>query len=136
MQAVKDKLQDMNAMRKAKAAVKEEEMAEKDLAKAKMEVAHKVRLAKEAEAAMELHAVARAGEKAERDRRYPSMPPRIQMPAPVSTRRTRVLWHLEIVALLMELASLLILVDKEIYIYIHTHKNSSFFVPLIQTFPD
>ncbi|KAG6628424.1 late embryogenesis abundant protein 6-like [Carya illinoinensis] len=66
MQAVKDKLQDMNDMRKAKAAAKEEEKAEKDLAKARMEVAHEVRLAKEAEAAMELH-VARAGEKAERE---------------------------------------------------------------------
>ncbi|KAF5469885.1 hypothetical protein F2P56_010443 [Juglans regia] len=59
MQAVKDKLQDMNAMRKAKAAANEEEKAEQDLAKARMEVAREVRL-------MELH-VARAGEKAERE---------------------------------------------------------------------
>lgn len=40
--------------------------AEKELAKARVEVAHEVRLAREAEAAMDLH-VAKAGEKAERE---------------------------------------------------------------------
>lgn len=40
--------------------------AEKDIAKARVEVAHEVRLAKEAEAAMDLH-VAKAGQKAERE---------------------------------------------------------------------
>ncbi|XP_040992850.1 late embryogenesis abundant protein 6-like [Juglans microcarpa x Juglans regia] len=62
MQAVKDKLHDMSEMRKAKAEAKAEEKAEKDIAKARMEVAHEVRLAKEAEAAMGLH-VAKAGQK-------------------------------------------------------------------------
>ncbi|KAK7293281.1 hypothetical protein RJT34_16144 [Clitoria ternatea] len=66
MQAVKEKLQDMNAMRKAKAELKAEEKAEKELAKARMEVAHEVRLAKEAEATMDLH-VARAGDRAEKE---------------------------------------------------------------------
>lgn len=40
--------------------------AEKDLAKARKEIAHEVRLAKEAEATMDLH-VSKAGEKAERE---------------------------------------------------------------------
>ncbi|XP_055818411.1 late embryogenesis abundant protein 6-like [Solanum dulcamara] len=62
MQAIKDKFKDMSAMRKAKAEAKEEEKAEKDLAKTRVEVAHEVRLAKEAEAAMHLH-VNRAAEK-------------------------------------------------------------------------
>lgn len=40
--------------------------AEKDLAKARMDIAHEVRLAKEAEAAMDLH-VTKAGERAEKE---------------------------------------------------------------------
>ncbi|KAK2992527.1 hypothetical protein RJ640_002421 [Escallonia rubra] len=55
MQAIKEKFNDMSAMRKAKAEAKEEEKGEKDLAKARVEVAHEVRLAREAEAAMDLH---------------------------------------------------------------------------------
>uniref|UniRef100_A0A2N9GFH6 Uncharacterized protein n=1 Tax=Fagus sylvatica TaxID=28930 RepID=A0A2N9GFH6_FAGSY len=66
MQAVKEKLHDMSEMRKAKAQAKAEEKAEKDIAKARMDVAHEVRLAKEAEAEMELH-VAKAGEKVEKE---------------------------------------------------------------------
>ncbi|KAF3447590.1 hypothetical protein FNV43_RR12777 [Rhamnella rubrinervis] len=66
MQAVKDKLSDMNAMRKAKNEARAEEKAEKEIAKARIEVAHEVRLAKEAEAVMDLH-VAKAGQKAERE---------------------------------------------------------------------
>ncbi|KAL0410861.1 UNVERIFIED_CONTAM: hypothetical protein Slati_3675800 [Sesamum latifolium] len=62
MQAIKEKLNDMNEMRKARAEAKEEEKAEKELAKTRLEVAHEVRLAKEAEAAMDLH-IARAAEK-------------------------------------------------------------------------
>ncbi|KAK7339406.1 hypothetical protein VNO77_20070 [Canavalia gladiata] len=64
--AVKEKLQDINAMRKAKAEAKAEEKAEKELAKARMEVAREVRMAKEAEAAMDLH-VQRAGERADKE---------------------------------------------------------------------
>ncbi|XP_057980527.1 uncharacterized protein LOC131166199 isoform X2 [Malania oleifera] len=55
----------MSAMRKAKAEAKAEEKAEKELAKARVEVAHEVRLAREAEAQMELH-VNKASQKAER----------------------------------------------------------------------
>ncbi|KAJ8573455.1 hypothetical protein K7X08_009966 [Anisodus acutangulus] len=62
MQAIKEKFNDMSAMRKAKAEAKEEEKAEKELAKARVEVAHEVRLAREAEAAMDLH-VNKAAEK-------------------------------------------------------------------------
>ncbi|KAL8028618.1 hypothetical protein ABFS82_14G170400 [Erythranthe guttata] len=63
MQAIKEKLNDLSAMRKAKAEAREEEKAEKELAKARVEVAHEVRMAKEAEAAMDLH-VHKAVEKA------------------------------------------------------------------------
>ncbi|KAK3195305.1 hypothetical protein Dsin_026615 [Dipteronia sinensis] len=66
MQAVKEKLQDMSAMRKVKAEAKAEEKAEKDMAKARMNIAHEVRLAREAEAEMELH-VAKAAEKADKE---------------------------------------------------------------------
>ncbi|KAI9092961.1 hypothetical protein K1719_027484 [Acacia pycnantha] len=45
----------MTALRKAKAEAKAEEKEVKDMAKARVEVAHEVRLAKEAEAAMEIH---------------------------------------------------------------------------------
>ncbi|XP_011093450.1 late embryogenesis abundant protein 18-like [Sesamum indicum] len=70
MQAIKEKLNDMNEMRKAKAEAKDEEKAEKELAKARLEVAHEVRMAREAEAAMDLH-VARAAEKmAEHERKH------------------------------------------------------------------
>ncbi|KAL7083676.1 hypothetical protein ACP275_14G177600 [Erythranthe tilingii] len=63
MQAIKEKLNDLSAMRKAKAEAREEEKTEKELAKARVEVAHEVRMAKEAEAAMDLH-VHKAVEKA------------------------------------------------------------------------
>ncbi|RDX68669.1 Late embryogenesis abundant protein 6, partial [Mucuna pruriens] len=66
MQAVKEKLQDMNALRKAKAEAKAEEKAEKEIAKARMDVAHQVRLAKEAEATMGLH-VEKAGKKVDKE---------------------------------------------------------------------
>nr|KYP53488.1 hypothetical protein KK1_024626 [Cajanus cajan] len=66
MQAVKEKLQDMNAIRKAKAEARAEEKAEKEIAKARMDVAHEVRLAKEAEAAMDLH-VAKAGKRVDNE---------------------------------------------------------------------
>ncbi|KAL9142242.1 hypothetical protein ABFS82_14G156000 [Erythranthe guttata] len=63
MQAIKEKLSDINAMRKAKAEAKEEERAEKELAKVKGQVAYEVRMAREAEAAMDRH-VSKAAEKA------------------------------------------------------------------------
>ncbi|KAF5732809.1 late embryogenesis abundant protein [Tripterygium wilfordii] len=66
MQAVKDKLHDMSEMRKVKAEAKAEEKAEKELAKARMDIAHEVRMAKEAEAEMELH-VSKAGVRAQRE---------------------------------------------------------------------
>ncbi|KAK0580435.1 hypothetical protein LWI29_001962 [Acer saccharum] len=66
MQAVKEKLQDMSAMRKVKAEAKAEEKAEKDMAKARMNIAHEIRLAREAEAEMELH-VAKAADKADKE---------------------------------------------------------------------
>lgn len=40
--------------------------AEKEIAKARMDIAHEVRMAKEAEAAMDLH-VSKAGERAEQE---------------------------------------------------------------------
>ncbi|GAA0143709.1 hypothetical protein Leryth_019260 [Lithospermum erythrorhizon] len=63
MQTIKDKLHDMTAMREAKAEAKQEEQAQREMAKARVEVAHEVRKAREAEAAMDLH-VNRAAEKA------------------------------------------------------------------------
>uniref|UniRef100_A0A7N0TJ46 Uncharacterized protein n=1 Tax=Kalanchoe fedtschenkoi TaxID=63787 RepID=A0A7N0TJ46_KALFE len=66
MQAIKEKITDMKVMNKVKSEAKAEEKAEKDIAKARMEIAHEARLAKEAEAKMELH-VAKAGDKAERE---------------------------------------------------------------------
>ncbi|XP_052191929.1 late embryogenesis abundant protein 6-like [Diospyros lotus] len=66
MQAVKDKISDMKEMRQAKAEAKAEEKAEKEIAKARMDVAHEIRLAKEAEAAMGIH-MANAGERVERE---------------------------------------------------------------------
>ncbi|KAH0980782.1 hypothetical protein GBA52_007959 [Prunus armeniaca] len=68
MQAVKDKINEMGALRKVKAEARAEERAEKEIAKARSDVAHEVRLAKEAEASMSLHVakagdIARAGEK-------------------------------------------------------------------------
>ncbi|KAL5724348.1 hypothetical protein ACHQM5_007620 [Ranunculus cassubicifolius] len=65
MQAVKEKLSDMATMRKIKSDAKEEEKAERDLAKTRMEVAKEVRKAKEAEAEMGMH-VAKVGEKVQR----------------------------------------------------------------------
>ncbi|KAL3624562.1 hypothetical protein CASFOL_031230 [Castilleja foliolosa] len=70
MQAIKEKLSDMSAMRQAKAEAREEEKAEKELAKTRIQVAHEVRMAREAEAAMDLH-VNKAAEKAiEHERKY------------------------------------------------------------------
>ncbi|EEF35918.1 late embryogenesis abundant protein 6 [Ricinus communis] len=66
MQAIKEKLHDLNTMRKAKAEAKAEEKAHKELAKARVDIAREVRLAREAEAEMELH-VAKAGEMAEKE---------------------------------------------------------------------
>ncbi|XP_059651723.1 late embryogenesis abundant protein 6-like [Cornus florida] len=67
MQVVKDKLGEMSAMRKVKAETKAEEKEAKDLARARAEVAHEVRLAREAEAKMDLH-VNKAAEVADRVR--------------------------------------------------------------------
>ncbi|MCD7449388.1 hypothetical protein HAX54_051819 [Datura stramonium] len=66
MQAIKEKFSDMSTMRKAKAEAKAEEKAEKELAKVRVEVAHEVRLAREAEAAMDMH-VNKAAEKIARE---------------------------------------------------------------------
>ncbi|EOY19818.1 Late embryogenesis abundant protein [Theobroma cacao] len=66
MQAIKEKLHEMGEMQKAKAEAKAEEKAEKDLAKARMNIAHEVRKAKEAEAEMDMH-VAKAGNMAKRE---------------------------------------------------------------------
>ncbi|KAL6557397.1 hypothetical protein OROMI_017747 [Orobanche minor] len=70
MQAIKEKLSDMSTMRQAKAEAKEEEKAEKELAKARVQVAHEVRMAREAEAAMDLHVNKAAEKVAEVDRKY------------------------------------------------------------------
>ncbi|KAG6597226.1 Late embryogenesis abundant protein 6, partial [Cucurbita argyrosperma subsp. sororia] len=81
MQAVKEKLHDMSVLRKAKAEAKAEEKVEKELAKARVEVAHEVRLAKEAEAEMDLH-VARAGMIAENEMAmYANNPPTSFVPS-------------------------------------------------------
>ncbi|KZV57966.1 hypothetical protein F511_12122 [Dorcoceras hygrometricum] len=72
MQAIKEKLNDMSAMRKAKAEAKQEEKEEKELAKARVEVAHEVRLAREAEAAMDLHVNKAAEKVAEHERKHPN----------------------------------------------------------------
>ncbi|XP_050385922.1 late embryogenesis abundant protein 6-like [Argentina anserina] len=61
MQAVKDKLSEMSAMKQVKEEARAEEKAEKEIAKARADIAHEVRLAKEAEATM-VHHVAKAGE--------------------------------------------------------------------------
>ncbi|KAG5021063.1 hypothetical protein AAZX31_06G290200 [Glycine max] len=66
MQAVKEKLKDLNAARKAKAEARAEEKAEKEIADARKNVAHEVRLAKEAEAEMDIH-VEKAGKIAEKE---------------------------------------------------------------------
>ncbi|KAL1352906.1 hypothetical protein HN51_016875 [Arachis hypogaea] len=66
MQAIKEKIQDIKESRKAKAELKAEEKAEKELAKARMDIAHEARLAKEAEAEMDRH-VAKASEIAEKE---------------------------------------------------------------------
>ncbi|XP_073307011.1 uncharacterized protein [Primulina huaijiensis] len=62
----------MSAMRKAKAEAKQEEKEEKELAKARVEVAHEVKLAREAEAAMDLHVNKAAGKMAEHERKHPN----------------------------------------------------------------
>ncbi|GAB2290250.1 hypothetical protein Dimus_024532 [Dionaea muscipula] len=56
MQTIKEKISDMSAMRKAKAEARCEEKEEKELAQARVEIAKETRKAKEAGAAMELHA--------------------------------------------------------------------------------
>ncbi|KAL6124623.1 PREDICTED: uncharacterized protein LOC101294700 [Fragaria vesca subsp. vesca] len=61
MQAIKDKISEMGAMKQVKEEARAEEKAEKEIAKARADIAHEVRLAKEAEAAMSHH-VAKAGE--------------------------------------------------------------------------
>ncbi|XP_043695271.1 late embryogenesis abundant protein 6-like [Telopea speciosissima] len=66
MQTIKEKFQDMREMREAKAEAKAEEQAEKELAKARLDVAHEVRKAREAEAEMDLH-VNKAVEKADKE---------------------------------------------------------------------
>ncbi|XP_054783326.1 late embryogenesis abundant protein 6-like [Prosopis cineraria] len=66
MQAIKEKIQDMKAMKSVKAEARAEEKQEKELAKSHMEIAHEARLAKEAEAEMELHA-AKANRKAQKE---------------------------------------------------------------------
>ncbi|XP_056174047.1 late embryogenesis abundant protein 6-like [Syzygium oleosum] len=55
MQAIKEKLSEMNTARKVKAEARADEKAEKDYAKARAGVAHEVRLAREAEADMDKH---------------------------------------------------------------------------------
>ncbi|XP_023538811.1 late embryogenesis abundant protein 6-like [Cucurbita pepo subsp. pepo] len=71
----------MSVLRKAKAEAKAEEKVEKELAKARVEVAHEVRLAKEAEAEMDLH-VARAGMIAENEMAmYANNPPTSFVPS-------------------------------------------------------
>ncbi|KAL8542542.1 hypothetical protein ACS0TY_003421 [Phlomoides rotata] len=70
MQAIKDKLSDMNAMRKAKAEAREEENAEKELAKTRVQVAKEVRMAREAEAAMDLHVQKAAEKVADHERKF------------------------------------------------------------------
>ncbi|CAJ1958761.1 unnamed protein product [Sphenostylis stenocarpa] len=66
MQAVKEKLISMNATRKARQEAKAEEKAEKEIAKARMDVAREIRLAKQAEAEMDLH-VANAGRRVQQE---------------------------------------------------------------------
>ncbi|KAF8028746.1 hypothetical protein BT93_E1410 [Corymbia citriodora subsp. variegata] len=55
MQAIKEKISEFSTARKVKAEAKAEEKAEKDYTKARADVAHEVRLAKEAEAEMDKH---------------------------------------------------------------------------------
>ncbi|KAJ4953026.1 hypothetical protein NE237_029858 [Protea cynaroides] len=66
MQAIKEKLQDMSAMRQAKAEAKAEEKEEKEIAKARLDVASEIRKAREAEAEMDLH-VKKAAQKVEKE---------------------------------------------------------------------
>ncbi|CAN6587694.1 unnamed protein product [Malus baccata var. baccata] len=78
MQAVKDKINEMGALRKVKEEARAEERAEKEIAKARVDVAHEVRLAKEAEAAMSLHVamageIARSGDKAAHEHEIKAM---------------------------------------------------------------
>ncbi|KAH6767571.1 hypothetical protein C2S52_018554 [Perilla frutescens var. hirtella] len=71
MQAIKEKITDLKEMRKAKLEAKEEEKAERELAKARLEVAHEVRMAREAEAAMDYHVQKAAEKAAEHEKKYP-----------------------------------------------------------------
>ncbi|KAG2372030.1 hypothetical protein LR48_Vigan05g074300 [Vigna angularis] len=66
MQAVKEKIMNLNATRKARQEARAEERAEKEIAKARMDVAREIRLAKEAEAEMDLH-VANAGKRVDQE---------------------------------------------------------------------
>ncbi|KAI3448998.1 hypothetical protein Pfo_005663 [Paulownia fortunei] len=70
MQTIKEKLNDMSTMRKAKAEAKEDEKAEKEFAKTRVQVAHEVRMAREAEAAMDLHVNKAAEKVAEHERKH------------------------------------------------------------------
>ncbi|XP_027109804.1 uncharacterized protein [Coffea arabica] len=70
MQTIKEKLNDMSHMRKAKAQAKEEEKEEVDLAKTRIQVAKEVRLAREAEAAMDLHVNKAAEKVAQQEAKY------------------------------------------------------------------
>ncbi|PWA64099.1 late embryogenesis abundant protein, LEA-25/LEA-D113 [Artemisia annua] len=63
MQTIKDKVTDFKATSKVRSEAKQEEKAEKELAKSRVEVAHEIRLAREAEASMDAH-VNKAMEKA------------------------------------------------------------------------
>ncbi|PIN01859.1 hypothetical protein CDL12_25624 [Handroanthus impetiginosus] len=71
MQAIKEKLNDMSAMRRAKAEAKEEEKAEKEIAKARLEAVHEIRLAREAEAEMDHHVNKAAQKLVQHERKYP-----------------------------------------------------------------
>ncbi|KAL1546564.1 hypothetical protein AAHA92_23144 [Salvia divinorum] len=63
MQAIKEKINDMKELRKAKAEAREVEKVERADAKTRLAVVHEVRKAREAEAAMDYH-VQKAADKA------------------------------------------------------------------------
>ncbi|XP_057800302.1 late embryogenesis abundant protein 6-like [Salvia miltiorrhiza] len=71
MQAIKEKINDLKEIRKAKAEAKEGEKAERELARARLEVAHEVRMAREAEAAMDYHVQKAAEKAAEHEKKFP-----------------------------------------------------------------
>ncbi|KAL1540041.1 late embryogenesis abundant protein 6-like [Salvia divinorum] len=71
MQAIKEKINDLKEIRKAKAEAKEDERAEREMARSRIEVAHEVRMAREAEAAMDYHVQKAAEKAAEHEKKYP-----------------------------------------------------------------